>query len=275
VQRTGEIGFPSKQVEGPYQQELCSSLQWLAVLIPAWRPDPHLVRLVEELRGRNFSEIVVVDDGSGGGFEEIFLTLDDMPGVTILRHQENMGKGCALKTGFAYLLSGRSGVAGVVTADADGQHRPEDIGRVGSCLLQSHTDVVLGARDFKGNVPWRSRVGNTMTRYLFSVLTAQSPHDTQTGLRGLRRDVLPLLLCVPGARYEFEMRMLVCLYRAGFRVTELPIATVYEDGNRTSHFRPVRDSARIYTALLAAGFAPLRARYCWSLMCAAVRRYGE
>jgi putative flippase GtrA len=170
--------------------------------------------------------------------------------VHVLRHAVNLGKGRALKTGFNFVLDRFPHLLGVVTADADGQHRVEDVVRVAEALEASPRRTVLGCRQFVGAVPMRSRFGNTMTRWVFRFVTGTGVSDTQTGLRGFPLSKLAELMGLAGERYEYEMTVLGHLCRTGSSVVEVPIATVYLDGNRSSHFDPIRDSMRIYFVLL-------------------------
>src|SRR5580698_2418614 len=99
----------------------------IAILIPAYRPSESLVDVVRALAEKSFPHIVVVDDGSGPDFRATFAQVAALPGVQMLRHATNLGKGAALKTGLNYILCNLPDLAGVVTADADGQHHPDDI----------------------------------------------------------------------------------------------------------------------------------------------------
>jgi hypothetical protein len=92
-------------------------------------------------------------------------------------------------------------------------------------------------------------VGNTVVRRVFGWVTGVRLVDTQTGLRGFPRGVLAELVGLPGERYEFEMAVLASVCRRG-RPVEVEIETVYEAGNRGSHFRAVRDSVRVLWVLL-------------------------
>ena len=248
-------------------------LAGLAVLIPAWQPEQHLPALALALAQAGFGRIVVVDDGSRADCHPVFAATAAMERVTVLRHAINLGKGRALKTGFNFLLNLGDEVSGVVTADADGQHTPEDIARIGEALLTAGERPVLGVRSFSGEVPLRSRLGNLLTRRVFRFLTGTAITDTQTGLRGLARTALPSLLSLDGERYEYEMTMLAHLCRSGPRPLEVPIATVYLENNRGSHFDPVWDSMRIYfvlvrfyaSSLLAAGLDLLLFTLCFAI----------
>lgn len=216
----------------------------MLILIPAFRPDDRLVQLTDDLRRANPAlEIVVVDDGSGPRFRHVFDTLES--GLHVLRHEHNRGKGAALRTGFAWAQDARPGKA-IVTADADGQHLVPDILAVARRLEASGGDtIVLGCRTFAGDVPLRSRLGNTVARAIFAAASRQAVSDTQTGLRGMPARAIPFLLGLPGDRFDYELRMLLDAGRHGFRLHEVPIETVYLEENRSSHFRPVVDSLRV------------------------------
>src|SRR5205807_1667466 len=90
----------------------------VAVLIPAYKPGHVLVEIVQALAGTGPHAIVVVDDGSGPEYRWIFNELLDLPGVRVIRHAVNLGKGSALKTGMNYALVEFPEVLGIVTADA-------------------------------------------------------------------------------------------------------------------------------------------------------------
>ena len=218
------------------------------MLIPAWQPDAALLHLVTALRGSSFAAIVVVDDGSAPPSQAVFSALRG-EGISVLRHAVNLGKGRALKTGFNALLVEHPEVRGVITADADGQHTPEDIVKVAAALAANLKRPMLGTRAFAGSVPLGSRIGNTFTRALFGIVSGVHLQDTQTGLRGLPVSTLPALLALRGERYEYEMNMLAHLCRIGERPLEVPIKTIYLDGNRSSHFHPLWDSVRVCLAL--------------------------
>lgn len=222
----------------------------VAVLIPAWNPaEEHIDLLTAGLLQAGVPVVVIVDDGSDPACRRQLESVAG-PRVHLLRHAVNLGKGRALKTGFNYVLNSFPDVHGLVTADADGQHRVEDIVRVAGALTASSRVAVLGCRQFAGAVPARSRFGNTVTRWVFRFITGQRISDTQTGLRGFPMTLLPELMSLSGERYEYEMTVLAHLCRGRGSVVEIPIATVYLDDNSSSHFDPIRDSMRIYFVLL-------------------------
>ena len=217
------------------------------VIVPAFQPGQPLVDLVEQLLLDPARVIIVVDDGSTPEHKGIFDKLRGKSRVHLLRHAVNLGKGQALKTAFDFfLLNVPATHVGVVTADADGQHLADDICKVSAALAAAPTELVLGSRDLDGPIPWRSAFGNRLTRYIFSALLGVRIQDTQTGLRGIPRPVIGDLLQLTASRYAFELEMLVKAVERGLRVREVPIRTVYDESNQDSHFKPVRDSLRIY-----------------------------
>lgn len=220
----------------------------MKVLIPAYQPDERLLSLVAQIKEASSYGIVIVDDGSGRDYQCIFAAAR-MAGCTVLHSETNEGKGCALKKGFKFLCGQRE-TDGVVCADCDGQHTAQDILRVAEAVMRHPSCMVLGVRRFVGKVPLRSRVGNDLTRSIFSFVTGCTVQDTQTGLRGYSADMLSWLCGIKGNRFEYELNLLLEAQQAGYRFYELPIATVYENKNRSSHFRPVVDSVRVYLPIL-------------------------
>ena len=219
----------------------------IAILIPAYNPDEKLIALLDALRTR-VPDVVVVNDGSTAG-REIFEKIS-AGGITVLAHDVNRGKGAALKTGFRWIMANLPSCAAVVTADADGQHRPDDILRVAEAALANPQALTLGVRMFSGKVPLRSRFGNWWTRQFFFLATHMRVSDTQTGLRGIPASLFPRMLTIPGDRYEYEMAMLTDARHYPAPPVQVPIETIYLESNASSHFNPLRDSVRIYGALI-------------------------
>jgi glycosyltransferase involved in cell wall biosynthesis len=195
------------------------------VLIPAYQPGPQLELLVNDLLELGCPAIVVVDDGSGSECKEIFTGIALPGSVCVVRHAVNLAKGAALKTGMNHVLVHFPGCCGVVTADADGQHHAEDILRVAAHLRENPEVLVMRA------------------------LTGPKLSDTQTGLRGIPAPLIPHLLRLPSAGYDFELDMLLACKYQSCHIVEEPIRTIYLDGSKSSHFDPILDSMRIYLLL--------------------------
>ena len=219
------------------------------MLIPAFQPDATLLRLVADLLEVS-AAVIVVDDGSGAAYRTLFASLRELSGVHVLSHDVNLGKGAALKTGLEFAAARFPKAVGVVTADADGQHPAGDVAHVARELMESPRAVVIGARRMNRSAPLRSRFGNRIMRWAMRWVTGQKLSDTQTGLRGIPLAFIPELLKLPATHYDFEMDMLIRCREAGWTIREVPISTVYLDDNRGSHFRPLRDSLRVYLVLV-------------------------
>jgi len=232
----------------------------IAVIIPAWEPSDSLIRFVSALLELSFGSIIVVDDGSGPAFARIFASVAQNPRVHVLRHRANLGKGRALKTALRYSSDHLADAVGAVTCDADGQHHPADVRAIADALQREPGKLILGVRQFAGSIPLRSRLGNVLTRHVFGILSGRMLGDTQSGLRGIPRALIPRLREIEGDRYEYEMNVLADA-ASTCGIVEVPIRTIYLDGNRASHFRPFRDSMRIYLVL---------ARFCVSSLISAV-----
>ncbi|MCR5845200.1 MAG: bifunctional glycosyltransferase family 2/GtrA family protein [bacterium] len=216
-------------------------------LIPAYQPDWKLLKLTEKLSERGYS-IVVVDDGSNASCAPVFEAIGEH--ALVVAHECNMGKGEALKTGMRAIRDRFLAPYAVVTADADGQHLIDDIDSVAQGAIAEPDSLVLGCRGFCGKVPLRSRLGNSITRLVFKLVTRSRVSDTQTGLRAFTHRSLDWMAAVSGSRYEYEMKVLMEWVRSGRKVSEVPIETVYLDGNEASHFNAIRDSYSIYREIL-------------------------
>lgn len=227
----------------------------IAVLIPSLDPDEALVELVGQLQQHGVKQIVVINDGSTA--QAPFDRCQAM-GCVVVHHQTNCGKGDALRTGLRTARAQFPDLQGVVTADGDGQHAVCDILRVAQEIPHHPDSITLGTRDFStGTVPARSRFGNRFSSLFFRLSAGISCPDTQTGLRGIPSSLFDFACSIPGSRYEYEMNVLFAAAQTGIPLHFIPIETIYENGNRSSHFRPIADSARVYAMPLRFAAASL------------------
>ena len=217
------------------------------VLIPAYMPDEKMVRAAKELFSEGF-EVIIVNDGSPEKFDAAFEGAGEY--AEVICHNENKGKGEALKTGLKYIRAHFKPPYIVVNADADGQHRTQDIIKVADAAETNRSNLVLGSRRMEGKIPLRSRVGNNLTRLVYRFATKSAVYDTQTGLRAYSDKLIDRLIEIDGSRYEYEMNMLMELSREGREIVEVWIDTVYINNNSASHFNPIKDSAKIYANIL-------------------------
>ena len=227
------------------------NLSQTAILIPAYKPDERLTGLVRELADHGFATIAVVNDGSTTEAAiHVFDELEQEKQCIVLSHALNMGKGAALKLGLDCIYSRYPQCPGVITVDADGQHCIADILNVARERLEHPDALILGTRSFDGSgIPFRSRIGNRMTRFLMRLFLGIAIGDTQTGLRAIPRRLIPELLNLASNRYEFELEMLILAKHRGVPIRETPIRTIYLNGNESSHFNPLTDSVKIYFVL--------------------------
>ena len=199
--------------------------------------------------------VIAVDDGSTDGTGAALEALKAGPGgarLTVLRLPANRGKGGALAAGFAAALAAAPPPDLVAALDGDLQHHPEDLPRF-AAAWRDGADFIVGRRAFRADAPLRSRIGNNAINRLAALLFPNTVADTQSGFRAFSRGLLARLAAagaLSGARYEAELGVLAEVLKADIRLLELDIPAIYLDRNRTSHFRPLADSARVALALL-------------------------
>lgn len=218
----------------------------IVIIIPSYKPDREImIEFIQKVKSK-FSNIVVVDDGSGNEYSQFYEYLKE-EGITVLKHYINFGKGRAIKTAFNYILNNYPNIIGTVTADCDGQHYIEDIVKCAEKLKENPEKLVIGYRNFdEKQVPFKSRFGNKLTRGIFSAFVGIKITDTQSGLRAFGRKTMETFLQTAGERYEYETNMLIDCKQKDIEISEVPIATVYIRNNSLSHFNPIRDSIMIY-----------------------------
>lgn len=227
----------------------------LVVIIPAYNPDEKLIQTLRALDRAGFSKIILVNDGSGEEcvniFNEAVKILESLPGGVLLKHSVNLGQGRSYKTAFNYYLDYFQDTIGVIQCDADGQHHIEDVCMCAKLLLEHPTEFIIGVRDFKHKgIPFRSRFGNICTSIVFKYFCGINLTDTQTGLKGIPKDIIYYLMEAVGERYEYATSVLLEVKKHNVPIRQFGIKTIYINGNESSHFNPILDSVRIYSVLL-------------------------
>ena len=223
------------------------------IVIPSYEPDDRLIALLKDLDAKEMGPVIIVNDGSDEKYDPIFKEAESIitkRGGKFIAYRPNRGKGRALKTAFSYISENMPDAIGCVTADSDGQHTPECITKIIDTLKANPDNLILGVRKFeKKDIPWKSWFGNTVTITVFSYVAGMKVSDTQSGLRGIPFKFMTELIECKGERFEYEMQMLLeCAGR--YNLTEIPIQTIYDSKeSHQTHFKPIRDSVRIYKIL--------------------------
>jgi glycosyltransferase involved in cell wall biosynthesis len=213
------------------------------ILIPAYNAEKTILAVVRECLEHGLP-VAVVDDGST---DDTAGLLAGLP-VTLLRHGHNLGKGAALKTGFAWAME--SGFDAVVTVDADGQHdvaaipllvASAECGRWGILIASRHTqfEQMAGLR----------KIWNRIGVWCIWKRTGFEITDSQSGFRYYSREVLKDV-SLESNGYALEMEILLKAWKSGFTIGSLPIAARVADGRATSHYRPFKDTVSISMTFL-------------------------
>lgn len=217
-------------------------------LIPAYKPNENLISFIQSLEARGL-EVIVVNDGSGEDYLPLFHKIQEQSLAKVIHLEKNQGKGAALKAGLSYLNTINDDFQ-VITLDADGQHSLQDALFLLQKSMEEEGSLFLGSRAQSKDSPLRSRIGNYLTKKVFSLTTGVRVEDTQTGMRAFSKQLIPKLLKIQGNRYEYEMNMLLDFAKQGIPIKEYPIETIYINDNEESHFDTVKDSIRIYSQIL-------------------------
>jgi glycosyltransferase involved in cell wall biosynthesis len=225
------------------------------VLIPAYNEAASIRDLVERAL-QIIPNVVVVDDGSS---DATATRIADLP-IVLLRNQRNLGKAASLWKGFEHAIA--RGARYVVTLDGDGQHRPEDIGRLLAAAGRHPGTIVIGARlHDKQNFPLHRYYANQIARFWISWAAGYPIADTQSGFRVYPVELLTRLKPheVSRKRFVLESEILIACGRRGVRSVAVQIPGIYPVNARPSHFMPVRDFTRI--ALMVVGRLLVRGMY--------------
>ena len=216
----------------------------VCILIPAYNAEQTIGPVARECVALGYP-VVVVDDGSQDATAGMVAGL---PGVTLLIHERNRGKGRALKTGFEWALV--HGFETIVTVDADGQHDVSAVPRLVAAAREDGVDIMIASRfvQFEEMAGLR-RVWNRFGVWCLARRTGFEISDSQSGFRCYSGR--PLRSLSPGAEgYDLEMEILMKAWRSGFSIASLAVAARVADGRSTSHFRPVRDTWNICMTFL-------------------------
>ncbi len=213
------------------------------ILIPAYNAGKTILAVVRECLEHGLP-VAVVDDGST---DDTSVQLSGLP-VTLLRHQQNLGKGAALKTGFAWAVE--SGLDAVVTVDADGQHDVSAIPLLDASAQSGKWGILIASRRSQfDQMSGLRKSWNRIGVWCIWKRTGFEITDSQSGFRYYSRDVLKGV-SLKSNGYALEMEILLKTWKNGFTVGSLPVAARVADGRATSHYRSVKDTFNISMTFL-------------------------
>jgi glycosyltransferase involved in cell wall biosynthesis len=193
------------------------------VVVPAYNEGSAVYDVVRELRTQ-YSNVVVVDDGS----HDATFAEAKRAGAIVLRHVLNRGQGAAIQTGIDFSV--RSGADVVVTFDADGQHRVEDIDRLVAALDKDNADIAIGSRflELQSNVPALRRLMLRIATMFMRMTSGVALTDAHNGLRAMRRSAAERIhLTIDGMAHASEI--VDQIYRLHLRVIEVPVVIHYSE----------------------------------------------
>lgn len=193
------------------------------IVVPAYNEAAAIHGVVEELRA-GFPNIIVVDDGSSDSTSSEARRAR----ATVIRHVLNRGQGAALQTGIEYSV--RHGADIVVTFDADGQHRTEDVSRLIDAMEKTGADIAIGSRflELRSNVPTFRRFTLRLGALFMRVTSGVALTDAHNGLRAMRRRAAEQIhLTIDGMAHASEI--LDQINRLKLKVTEVPVVVHYSE----------------------------------------------
>jgi len=213
----------------------------VCAIIPCYNEAGTIGRIVRLARPY-VADILVVDDCSTDGTAAEARAA----GATVLAHHSNLGKGAALKTGFA--AAAGMGFKAAVTLDGDGQHDATEIPLFLEAYARGGCDIVLGNRMADTRImPWPRRLANRFTSWAISRMVGVPMQDTQCGFRLIGLDFWKAV-CLDSCRFDLESEILIKACRAGGRIREVRVRTIYFSTNR-SKISPLPDAVRFFQLL--------------------------
>ena len=227
------------------------------VVIPAYNESATIKDVAGRVLEHDLS-LIIIDDASTDN------TIDCLAGlnITILKNKINQGKGASLWRGMQQAIE--TGADNIITLDGDGQHRPEDIPLLLAATNEYPGKIIIGARKLEAeNAPKSRRRANHIADFWISWASGYPVEDSQSGFRLYPAELIKSLNIKISAEkgFVFESEILIKAAAKGVRSFSVAIPTIYHNGARASHFRPVRDITNITLMvarnIISRGMAPL------------------
>ena len=200
----------------------------ITIGIPAFNEEKNIAKIITRLK-KITNSIIVCDDGSSDMTSEIANNL----GVIVVKHEKNTGYGAAINTIFQRAKDIETEI--LVTFDADGQHRVEDIEEVINPIQENIADIVIGSRFLQKNdqVPGYRKIGIKAITKVTNASINQKLTDSQSGFRAYNKKVLQDIF--PSDKgMGISTEILIKASQKNFRITEVPVTILYE-GDTSVH----------------------------------------
>ena len=201
----------------------------IIVGIPAFNEEKNIAVLIIQLK-KIADKIIVCNDGS----TDLTSKIAEGLGATVINHAKNLGYGAAIRS--IFLKSKDLGGDILVTFDADGQHRIEDINRVIKPIINEESDLVIGSRFLdksEKEVPQYRKVGIKIITKITNATIKKQLTDSQSGFRAYSKKVLNELN-PSELGMGISTEILIKASAKNFRISEVPIKITY-DGNTSTH----------------------------------------
>lgn len=212
-------------------------MEQTVVVIPTLNPLASIVQYIEQLLSLNVGKVIIVNDGSEEKYQAIFHKLEAIPNCIVLTHDDNKGKGQALKTGFRYIIQNLKNAKIVLTVGAHGQHSIRNVKRILKYGEVFSDGIVLGVRNFYSkDLSIASVIGNKLASTFFQFLFHKYLLDTQTGLRSFPKSELSWLLHVPGDSFDYDTNVLAEAIKRKVPIYEVPVGRVNVKKNTLMHY---------------------------------------
>jgi glycosyltransferase involved in cell wall biosynthesis len=220
----------------------------VTILLPAYNEEQSIGNTIREIKQLypDF-EILVVDDGSTDRTKDEAIKA----GANVWSHPYNIGNGAAIKNGLRF-ASGEW----VLMMDADGQHKPEDIGRL--LEYKDKYDMVVGARSRESKTSWHRDLANLIYNWLASYITKFKVEDLTSGFRLVRNDRVSKFIYLLPNTFSYPTTITMAYLRSGLSLKYVPIRTLKREGK--SKIKIFQDGIRFFLIItrIATLFSPFR-----------------
>lgn len=232
----------------------------IAVLIPAYNEEKYIDKVLDNCLSQNL-DIIVIDDGSTDRTAEIISNFDNKTGkkIHLVKHDINKGKGEALKSGFLTAL--KNNYTGVITIDADGQHKVDEIAGFIEAVNKYNPDIIVGNRleNAKG-MPFIRLFTNIFTSWIISIIASKKIADVQSGFRFIGCRAMKNIK-LETKNFDTEPEILLKAGWLGYDIINIPISTIYHK-NFNSHVNPIKDTIKFIRLILKSISAKRKFKRC-------------